>query len=223
MHVIIIYFGDVLRRRIELLKSNENGFTGLEAAIVLIAFVVVAAVFSYVVLGAGFFTTQSAQTTVHTGVAQASSSLEIVGDVMGISLDTTLNRLSYINASVALTAGGTAMDLSQLVVSYSDDNGGRNANVPNNTAGITDCTTNTILTQNHDTADNRWCVSQKINTVGVDNNLLEPNEIWVITVGMPSTAQTNQKITLNFQPAVGTFLPITRTLPGGLTTVQAVY
>lgn len=34
--------------------SKEDGFTGLEAAIVLIAFVVVAAVFSYVVLGAGF-------------------------------------------------------------------------------------------------------------------------------------------------------------------------
>ena len=44
----------------KLLKLQENGFTGLEAAIVLIAFVVVAAVFSYVVLGAGFYTTQSA-------------------------------------------------------------------------------------------------------------------------------------------------------------------
>ena len=42
------------------MKRNDEGFTGLEAAIVLIAFVVVAAVFSYVVLGAGFFTTQKA-------------------------------------------------------------------------------------------------------------------------------------------------------------------
>ena len=33
--------------------NKDEGFTGLEAAIVLIAFVVVAAVFSYVVLGAG--------------------------------------------------------------------------------------------------------------------------------------------------------------------------
>ncbi|MHC1629400.1 MAG: archaellin/type IV pilin N-terminal domain-containing protein, partial [Methanoculleaceae archaeon] len=40
------------------LNRNERAFTGLEAAIVLIAFIVVAAVFSYVVLGAGFFTTQ---------------------------------------------------------------------------------------------------------------------------------------------------------------------
>ena len=38
-------------------NTNSDAFTGLEAAIVLIAFVVVAAVFSYVVLGAGFFIT----------------------------------------------------------------------------------------------------------------------------------------------------------------------
>lgn len=60
-------------------KSNYEGFTGLEAAIVLIAFVVVAAVFSYVVLGAGFFTTQKSQEVVHTGVQQASSTLELSG------------------------------------------------------------------------------------------------------------------------------------------------
>ena len=63
--------------------NNDNAFTGLEAAIVLIAFVVVAAVFSYVVLGAGFFTTQKSQEVVHTGVQQASSTLEIVGNVYG--------------------------------------------------------------------------------------------------------------------------------------------
>ena len=61
--------------------NKDEGFTGLEAAIVLIAFVVVAAVFSYVVLGAGFFTTQKAQQVIYTSVDQASSSVEIMGDV----------------------------------------------------------------------------------------------------------------------------------------------
>ena len=62
------------------LKKDDNGFTGLEAAIVLIAFVVVAAVFSYVVLGAGFFTTQKAQQTVYSAVGQASSTVQIRRD-----------------------------------------------------------------------------------------------------------------------------------------------
>ncbi|MCW7075354.1 MAG: hypothetical protein OCU24_05855 [Candidatus Methanospirare jalkutatii] len=41
------------------MSRKRKGFTGFEAAIVLTAFVVVAAVFSYVVLNAGFFTTRN--------------------------------------------------------------------------------------------------------------------------------------------------------------------
>jgi len=205
---------------------SEDAFTGLEAAIVLIAFVVVAAVFSYVVLGAGFFTTQTAQATVHTGVAQASSSLEVVGNVMGIANDVgTYPQLSYANVSVALTAGGTAMDLSQMVVSYLDTAGGRNPNVKNTTdltcaeltsgGGLADTVT--------DVNNIEWCVAQKINTVGDDNNLLEPNEIWVLSIQTPSTAKINEKITINIQPAVGAVLPLTRTIPGALNKIQAIY
>jgi archaeal flagellin FlaB len=201
---------------------SDDAFTGLEAAIVLIAFVVVAAVFSYVVLGAGFFTSQTAQATVHTGVSQASSSLEVVGNIMGLAPTASATQLRYVNISVALTAGGTPMDLSQMVVSYNDGTA-RNPNVANATAGINDCTTDTILTADHDLAAQRWCVSQKINEVGNTNDLLEANEIWVVTVGMPTTATVNQKININLQPAVGAVLPITRTIPGALNTVQALY
>jgi flagellin FlaB len=204
---------------------SEDAFTGLEAAIVLIAFVVVAAVFSYVVLGAGFFTTQTAQATVHTGVAQASSSLEVVGNVMGIATGTApLTRISYINTSVALTAGGTPMDLTQMVISYSDNAGGRNPSIANNTDGINTCTG--VFTDAASSDLMRWCVSQKINDLnaaGSENNLLESNEIWVLSIGMPPTATVNTKITVNMQPAVGAVLPVSRTLPGGLNAVQAIY
>jgi len=209
---------------------SEDAFTGLEAAIVLIAFVVVAAVFSYVVLGAGFFTTQTAQATVHTGVAQASSSLEIVGNVMAIVDPNFPDQVNYVNVSVALTAGGTAMDLTQMVVSYSDNNGGRNPNI-NATptlsceTGATGLTTE-LSTAVQDEALLQWCVGQKINDLNsgtTPNNLLESNEIWVLTIRAPDTAEVNTKITYNLQPAVGAVLPITRTVPGGLNTVQAIY
>jgi len=201
---------------------SEDAFTGLEAAIVLIAFVVVAAVFSYVVLGAGFFTTQTAQATVHTGVAQASSSLEVVGNVMGVSLTPSSNRLTYINTSVALTAGGTPMDLTQMVVSYSDNNGGRNPNLYYD-ANVSSCNTGILTTDAPSSGTIGWCVSQKINDLGTNNNLLEPNEIWVLSIGMPPTASINQKLTVNLQPAVGAVLPLTRTVPGGLNKVQGIY
>ena len=75
-------------------KLNDEGFTGLEAAIVLIAFVVVAAVFSYVVLGAGFFTTQKAQETVYKGVEQSTANIQMIGGAYGLADDhTTLPML----------------------------------------------------------------------------------------------------------------------------------
>jgi len=202
--------------------SADDAFTGLEAAIVLIAFVVVAAVFSYVLLGAGFYTTQTAQETVHSGVAQASSSLEIVGDIIAIAEGADPTRVSYVNTSVALTAGGTPMDLTQMVISCSDSNGGRNPSIANNT-DVNSCTN--VFTNAATVEDMRWCVSAKFNDLNPEspNNLLEPNEIWILSIGMPPTAMPNTKGTINLQPAVGAVVPLSRTLPGGFTKVQAIH
>ncbi len=94
---------------------NEKGFTGLEAAIVLIAFVTVAAVFSYVLLGAGFFATQKGQETVHTGVKQATSSMEIVGSVVAKG-DTSNDKITSVTFTLQLAAGGQPIDLDQTVI-----------------------------------------------------------------------------------------------------------
>ncbi len=107
--------------------KDEKGFTGLEAAIVLIAFVVVAAVFSYVMLGAGFFTTQKSQEVVHTGVTQASSSIAPSGDV--IVQSTTDNQANEVTFYVTNTAGGTAVDLDKTVLTFTDDDDFSNAGI----------------------------------------------------------------------------------------------
>jgi len=195
---------------------SEDAFTGLEAAIVLIAFVVVAAVFSYVVLGAGFFTSQTAQSTVHTGVSQASSSMTEVGNTYGIE-DSTKSYIAIVNVTVALTAGGTPLDLSSMVVSYTDNNKGH---VPNMTyVGIgTDGATCPTTSSGAGT----WCIGQKINNV-TTGALLDNNAQMILMVGLPSSATPNTQISLNFQPSVGAVLPITRTIPGGLTAVQPLF
>jgi len=101
------------------IKRNDNAFTGLEAAIVLIAFVVVAAVFSYVVLGAGFFTTQKSQEVVHTGISQASSSMEIIGNVYGYGTGTgTAASLTHVVFTVGNTAGGSPIDVTKMIITY---------------------------------------------------------------------------------------------------------
>ena len=195
---------------------SEDAFTGLEAAIVLIAFVVVAAVFSYVVLGAGFFTSQTAQATVHTGVQQASSSMELVGNVYGIAPATGAGNLTSMNVTVALTAGGTGMDLSQMVVSYRDNNGGYNSSVSYQAtcAGAISGGTSPL----------EWCIGERLySSGGVDNDVLDPNEQMILIVGVPTTATPNTKVSVNFQPAIGAVLPVTRTVPGSINIVQAIY
>ena len=104
--------------------NKDEGFTGLEAAIVLIAFVVVAAVFSYVVLGAGFFTTQKAQEVVYSSVDMASSSMEVLGNVYGNGTVNATNpensRIHGLKFVLGLTAGGAPVDLANTNLVFSD-------------------------------------------------------------------------------------------------------
>ena len=95
-----------------LLKSNEEAFTGLEAAIVLIAFIVVASVFGYVVLGAGFFATQKSQETIHTGIQQTTSGVQPSG-MLSIQADGAGTGISSITFYLQLAAGGTGADMSK--------------------------------------------------------------------------------------------------------------
>lgn len=98
--------------------QSSDGFTGLEAAIVLIAFVVVASVFAYVILGAGFFTTQKAQETVYKSVEQASTNVQIVGNVYGIQSEGS-SGINEICFSLKLTTGSPAVDLSRMQIIFS--------------------------------------------------------------------------------------------------------
>ena len=97
--------------------KRDNAFTGLEAAIVLIAFVVVAAVFSYVMLGAGFFATQKAQEVTYAGIKQATSNVVFEG-AMYSRVDTSIDKLTGFTFSVKVPGGGMPVDMSQTTFIY---------------------------------------------------------------------------------------------------------
>ncbi|KAF5085643.1 Archaebacterial flagellin [anaerobic digester metagenome] len=180
-------------------QFNDNAFTGLEAAIVLIAFIVVAAVFSYVILGAGFFTTQKSQEVVHTGVSQASSSMEIVGYVYGIQNSSAKDSLGFVKFVVANTAGGTAIDVKQMVVTYVDENHHTVLQYQNVTSG--------------NLGANNWTVTERYNSDdGKYDMLLEPGEQFELNVSVPNPG-VNKAFTVNLQPAAGAVFPIHKTVP----------
>jgi len=64
------------------LLKGQRGVTGLETAIILIAFVVVASVFAFTVLSTGIFSAERGKETIHAGLKGARSSLELKGSVV---------------------------------------------------------------------------------------------------------------------------------------------
>ncbi len=75
---------------------THRGIIGIESAIVLIAFVIVAAALAFVVLNMGFSTTQKAKTAIIAAVEEAGSSLEVAGKITGAA-DVSANELNSPN------------------------------------------------------------------------------------------------------------------------------
>ena len=110
------------------LHRGQKGITGLETAIILIAFVTVASVLAYSVLSAGIFSSEKGKETVYAGLNQASSSMQVQGDVLALASDgSTVDSVQFTLASVLqdapvdMTPPGN--DHSNVVViNYSDAN-----------------------------------------------------------------------------------------------------
>jgi len=209
------------------LSKDEKGFTGLEAAIVLIAFVVVAAVFSYVMLGAGFYTTQKSQEVVHTGVAQASSSIAPSGDVI-VRADDDGGNADQITFYITNTAGGTSVDLDKTILTYTDDDDfvTREYMVDSTTTPVTKGPTSIP-------ADDAWGNTYGWVYDGVivtnDDNLLEKGEKYKVVIDVTqllatSTAKTlpevNEQVKIEVKPPEGAVLTLTKSLPAALSADQ---
>jgi flagellin FlaB len=104
--------------------KHEKGITGLETAIILIAFVVVAAVFAYTALSAGLFSTQKAQEAIYAGLQEARSTLELRGPVIATGNETagggSVKQISFVLANVL---GGDSVDFTAPTANTSDNTG----------------------------------------------------------------------------------------------------
>jgi flagellin FlaB len=61
--------------------KQQRAMVGLEAAIILIAFVIIAAVFSFMVINQGTFATERGKTVIQEGIEQASTPLAVDGTI----------------------------------------------------------------------------------------------------------------------------------------------
>ena len=100
-------------------RNKRKGIVGIESAIVMIAFVIVAAALAFVVLNMGFFTTQQSKAAIQRGLGEASSALELDGTVVA-HVNTTESVIDYWFATLKLSAGQHQVDLTPVktVISY---------------------------------------------------------------------------------------------------------
>ena len=98
----------------------SRGITGLETAIVLIAFVVVSSVFAFAALSTGLFSADKSKQAIQEGLGEAQGTLQIKGGIQinssstgsltntsGTSTSFTLTKTPVIPGSETITSGGT--------------------------------------------------------------------------------------------------------------------
>jgi flagellin FlaB len=174
---------------------EERGITGLETAIILIAFVVVASVFAFVVLSTGLFSSERSKETVYAGLAKTRGTMELTGSVTGASSGTALTGITF---DVTLAAGGDSVNWDPAA------------------------TTNRTVIKYIDGAIVLGDVTySETQITGNGDALLEPGELFEIHIDFlvdnPTIAIVqNQKFTFEVQPPSGSYMVIQRTTPASI-------
>ncbi len=172
--------------------SADDGITGLETAIVMIAFVVVAAVFAFTVLSTGLFASERGKDAIFAALAKTRGSMALTGSVIATSNQT---KITSVTLDVTLAAGGDSVNLdpastsNKTIISYAD-----NTVTDNNLTY-----TATVISGNSD-------------------KLLEAGELIELAVTLPVSANVvaNRTFTLELKPPSGSTMVIQRTVPASI-------
>lgn len=184
-------------------KSNtKKGLTGLETAIILISFVIVASAFAFAVLNLGFFTTQKSGEVLMAGLEEASTGIEISGSV--IAQGTSSGQVQALSIFIKTSVGKRPVDMrvGNLTISYRDPYN----YLPN------------VYTQDN-VASNVIKVEQ---VTGDGDSLLEYGELWKVEVKISQLAnlRPNDSFAIEIKPSAGSILKVERRLPPSIDLVM---
>jgi flagellin FlaB len=223
-------------------SSAHRGITGLETAIILIAFVVVASVFAFTVLSTGVFSAERSKETIYSGLQEARASLEPRGSIVayrganGASTPTnTIYKVAFIvspsvsGQAIDLTPPYTANDTSvdpdidttaeyRTVISYIDENQSI-ADVPWTVSFIGNSNSDNLLETGEKAEITVWLLARNFDVSDID--AADATATWVAdsrgASGILSTGGTlltpNDKFTIEIKPDVGSVVTLQRTVP----------
>ena len=173
------------------LLKGQRGITGLETAIVLIAFVVVSSTFAFAALSTGLFSADKSKETISAGLSEATGTMQQVGNVIIKEGSANVVDEIYFQVSNAAGSGAINMTVGTMIAKYSDKNQSKVYNAaPLSIASVS----------------------------GDGDNLLEPNEIIEVRfTGMEADLTTDLGLdtvfTIELIPPEGASLQIERRTP----------
>jgi len=183
------------------LASDQRGITGLETAIVLIAFVVVSSVFAFAALSTGLFSSDKAKETHTAGLAESRGTLELKGLVVAKVSGTTgaTGVVTSIEFQISNAAAGEAIDMTpgNTIIKYRDK------------------------TQTVNLNSSTEFSASNIAAFGDTDSLLEIGELFQITLlnltsNLATDLGTNTDFTIEMIPSGGAVLFIGRRTPVSL-------
>ena len=201
-------------QRFRRIADNQAGITGLETAIVLIAFIVVAAVFAFTVLTTGLFTTEKAKQTAQAGVGETQSTLTLKGSVIATSDGCPEEcELKTISFKLGQAAGSDPVDLepTRTLITYSDANNqaiavyASDGDRPYTGADVLDA-----LDGEGDPVNwgNRWLLG-----AGETVDSGEIVEFTLDVIDMAAGIEANREFHIEVIPAQGAVIPVVRITP----------
>ncbi len=195
------------------MAKNKRGIVGIEAAIVLIAFVIIAAALSYVIINMGFYTTQKTKETMQSGLDESLTALQPDGVLIGKTDGSAY--IEYVIFPVKVSAGRAAVDLGagSVVVSIYLPN----ATLMNIHQGAV--TTNTTTWDDLNLILALGANEAKFAIYNGNNNtVLESTEkaFLVIHLGAGQRIADYDTVKIEVRPTKGAALTVVFTAPGGM-------
>ena len=189
------------------LGTDQRGITGLETAIVLIAFVVVASVFAFAVLSTGLLSSEKSKETVLGGLEETSSTLSIRGDVIGDADSTKawIDTVKFTLTSAAQAADAVDLSSTGVVITYLDQDQALN------------CT-------NGSGSGSSYCFWATSWIIG-SGDLVDPGEQVDVTVDLSNITPDlglKKEFTIQVKPNKRAVVIVNRTTPPEFKAVQAL-
>ena len=194
-------------------RRSRKGIVGIEAAIVMIAFVIVAAALAFVALNMGMSATQKTKEAISASMGEAGSAIMVDGDVIAYYNG---SKITHVVIPIRAASGKYPVDLSidKTVIALQEP-GGYYANVyetpPQTSVANTAISSLISLVSRAPNATVAFIVND-------GDTILEYSEKAVVVVAFGTALSSYDHFKVEIKPPEGSSLVVERTIPASLPT-----